>query len=580
MSSLCYSQVADTVLLNYKVYRSEPEKFSQAFAIKDGKFLHVGTNDKIREFIGPKTKILDGKGRLVLPSFFDSHLHFLSIIWSRKECSLRNKPLDVNRVIVEIKNCIKKFKPNKIVIVKNWNYSHTAKKHKDLLENLNKINTKLPILLSGSDQLNYTGNSTLLSNIKKKNSLGIFGFESMNDLSDYGEELFFSPKISEAKSLIREMNSQGVTSVLDAFVLYKHLGFYEKLFNEPDATLNFHMALHPYFTKEELRSISLLKRKIKKISELREKYSKYDNMSLSTLKIVLDGSLEGNPFHEPITYPTAAIKKPYLSPHVDCHGDITYGPESKNKGKLLYTKAELTNLIKTANEEKFSTHTHLMGDRSYKVLVDIFEEVGDIKAPHSLAHVQLADLKDVRRAAKLGLFQTMTYSWIDTDLVYDSLVFPFINKFKSVEKLYKGNEYIFRSSYPLKTFKDSGGTLTFGSDAPVESSKLRPFLNIYHALNRKSPKGKIGLNSKESIDIYEAVDSLTINGARLVRQAHRTGSIRKGKYADFIMVDKDIFKLYENKKYESISTTRVLKTFYRGKTVFSQVDTPSQGDGH
>ena len=201
-----------------------------------------------------------------------------------------------------------------------------------------------------------------------------------------------------------------------------------------------------------------------------------------------------------------------------------------------------------------------------------------MKAPHSLAHVQYADIEDVKRAGHLGLFQTMTYCWIDTDLKYDSLVFPFVSKFKSVKNLYNGRGDIFKSSYPVKSFQKFGGTLTFGSDAPVESSRIRPFLNIYHALKRKDPKKKVSLNSKESIDIYNAVDSLTINGARLLRQAHRTGSIYKGKDADFVLVDRDIFDLYKLKKLKSIANSKILKTFYRGKLVFNQLDTHSQSD--
>ncbi len=579
-SNLCYSQVADTVFLNSKVYNSDLRNFSQAFAIKKGKFLHVGTNAQVQKYIGKNTQILDGKGKLALPSFFDSHLHFLDIIWSRKGCSLDNKPLGTKEVITNIKNCIKKQNTQRILLVKNWNYSHTAKRHKELINELNKLKLGLPILLVGSDQLHYSGNSQLLSLVNNKNSLGVFGFESLKDLSGYEKELFFKPNIEEAKSLIAELNSQGITSVLDAFVIYKHLDFYEKLFREPDATLNFNMALHPYFSKEELGSTKLLGSHLNAITMLRKKYSKESKMTLSSLKIVLDGSLEGNPYSKPVTYPTAAVKNPYFSPHIDTHGDLTYDLQKDKKGVLLYTEGELKSLITMANKEKLSTHIHVMGNRSYKVLIDIFESIGDLKAPHSLAHVQFADIEDVKRAGKLGLFQTMTYSWIDTDLEYDSLVFPFVSKFKTVRDLYKGSSHIFKSSYPVKNFQHFGGTLTFGSDAPVESNKISPFLNIYHALKRRSPKKKISLNTKESIDIYDAVDSLTINGARLVRQAHRTGSITKGKDADFLLVDRDIFQLYKTQKFELIAKTKILKTFYRGKLVFNQVDTHSQDGKH
>ena len=112
----------------------------------------------------------------------------------------------------------------------------------------------------------------------------------------------------------------------------------------------------------------------------------------------------------------------------------------------------------------------------------------------------------------------------------------------------------------------AGGVVTAGSDAPVESRDPRPFLNIERAVTRDLGAGPF--NPEEQLTIREAIDAYTINGARMLNQSAITGSLRVGKRADFIVLDRDIIALAEQGKADEIEQTRVLSTWFDGKVVY------------
>ena len=117
--------------------------------------------------------------------------------------------------------------------------------------------------------------------------------------------------------------------------------------------------------------------------------------------------------------------------------------------------------------------------------------------------------------------------------------------------------------------------LAAGSDAPVDTREPRPFVNIALAVTRatdesQTPADKVGrvLTPAARVGVRDAVDAYTINGARLFGHEQEAGSLEVGKYADLVVIDRDILALADAGDAGAIGDTRVLRTLFRGTEVF------------
>ena len=124
------------------------------------------------------------------------------------------------------------------------------------------------------------------------------------------------------------------------------------------------------------------------------------------------------------------------------------------------------------------------------------------------------------------------------------------------------------NAYPVRDVKNAGGIIAAGSDAPVETRDPHPFVNIAHAITRRNPGGK-ALNPAQALDVREAIDAYTINGARMLGIDATAGSLEVGKSADFVVLDRDILRLAATGHADDIAKTRVRQTWFQGKQVYT-----------
>jgi predicted amidohydrolase YtcJ len=148
-------------------------------------------------------------------------------------------------------------------------------------------------------------------------------------------------------------------------------------------------------------------------------------------------------------------------------------------------------------------------------------------------------------------------------------VIPFLQKISgnSLAARHVAGSYYEANTYPFRAVKDGGGTLVAGSDAPVGTRDPQPFVNMATAVTRRIP-GQPVLNAAQAVTIREVLDAYTINGARMLGRDKEIGSLEVGKSADFAMLDRDILTLADIGKADDIGGTKVLETWFEGRSVY------------
>jgi predicted amidohydrolase YtcJ len=188
-----------------------------------------------------------------------------------------------------------------------------------------------------------------------------------------------------------------------------------------------------------------------------------------------------------------------------------------------------------------------------------------------LAHIQLSTPEDVARVGRDHLYVAWTFAWMNVATGYDMTVIPFIEKIhgNSYRELHAPGSVYEANAYPVRAVQDAGGITAAGSDAPVETHDPRPFVNLAHAITRRNPGGK-ALNAGQDLNVDEAIDAYTINGARMLGIDKDAASLEVGKSADFIVLDRDIVRLAADGRADDIAKTRVMQTWFRGKQVYQR----------
>jgi predicted amidohydrolase YtcJ len=152
---------------------------------------------------------------------------------------------------------------------------------------------------------------------------------------------------------------------------------------------------------------------------------------------------------------------------------------------------------------------------------------------------------------------------------YLMTVSPFLDQIKSVEDIFDPDDYGFKNSYPAGSIAATGGVLTAGSDAPVDTREPRPFFNLEKAVTRKQDETGRVYNSAQRISLVDALDAYTINGAKMLQNDQMTGSLEPGKKADFVILDTDLLALQAAGNAHQISDTQVLSTWFDGRKIYS-----------
>ncbi len=560
---------ATIVIENAKIYTIDNKNsIKEAMAINDDKIIYVGSNKGVKKYINKESKIINANGNVILPGFIDSHIHPPgTALIELYEVSLYGL-----HSVEEYKDTIRNFMKNnphaKAIYGRGWSLGafegeELAKGPKK--EHLDEISKDIPIILRAYDGHTLWINSKAMEvfNINEDTPCPEGGKIEINNETNelWGtlketatqlikEDEYTDEQYSQAFELFqKEMHEYGITSILAMSGLNWGImpEVYKKLYD--NNKLNMRISNSVIIYGEEY-----WKTQAEKIQKIKQDYD-CDYFKTTTIKLLGDGVVEGS---------TAYLLKPY---EVGAkRGDNYYG-------EFLWNEEDLINCIKYANDNNFSIHVHSVGDGSTRKVLDAIEKINELRGNtdtnfrNTLTHLQLVDKNDIKRFKDLNIIAALQPYW--------HLKGP--KWWEEVDYKLLGDRA--KEEYPLKSFLDEDVIITSSSDHSVTPIP-NPFYAIEAGVTRNLYNHKYFgvdditdmdderylLNKNERGTVEDLVRSFTINGAYQIFRENEVGSLEVGKYADFIIIDRDIFNINPI----DIENTKVLKTFFNGKLVYER----------
>lgn len=355
------AQPADLVVLNAIVYTADRGHSSaQGLAVRNGKFVLVGTSDQARRLIGTKTQVRDLGGRLVLPGLYDSHLHPIAMI-KVDGCDLGNQSRTLLQISDFVRDCLARYpvQAGGWLSVHQWNPS--AGNQPDatlptLVKALDRVSTRIAIQLIGSDGHHGAFNSTGLARAKNAagRTVGYSKATLARDFSAYRKVIGvdadgnpngavnedakalmgapgiltvdFDQRIRERAQLPQLLNSAGITGILDAKAAPPVTALYDLLSQEH--RLTFRVNLAQFYDPDQARlpnGRTDYGQLLAQAKSIRAKYASNPLIHADFVKLFADGVLEGNPYAVPPTLPNTLSLHPYLQPIFgkDASGQLT-----------------------------------------------------------------------------------------------------------------------------------------------------------------------------------------------------------------------------------------------------------------
>jgi len=564
---------ADLVITNGKVITVDKDfSIKQAVAVKDGKIVAVGSNDEVKPFIESDTKVLDLKGKPLLPGINESHMHAPFFGASRPPLSLDLTYPAVQSIpdmVAALKQKVAEVEPGEWIRGFGWDQS--------TLEECRNDPSKLPRkgdldAVSPDHPVAFTDFSvhTLLVNSKALEIAGITkdtpdppsgemerdeNGEPTGILKEPGAQALVAAHVpllnrEEKKTALlttlSHLNANGVTSFTDAAIgpggedfLYGVMGtefvdLYQELLAEGKLSARVAVLLllgdYGALTYEDLENGL-------KTFEVPSGFDK-TKLQFSGVKIFADGI--------PLTY-TSWMNEDYVS------GDAGHGRSVIPGDTDAQQRENLIEMIKLVHRHGFQIGLHATGDRAIDAAVDGFveaiEEVPGGEPRHYIIHGDFISLETAKVLARNNFGIAMQ---------------PFISAMISDFEAAVVGEQRAAYEWPTRTVLDAGANLTSSSDAPVTYPNWR--LGVQAAVLREGlVSGKVS-GPQECITVEEAIRSYTINGAWQDRMEDIKGSIEVGKVADFCIIGDDILTVDPHK----IGEIPVLMTIIGGKVVFEE----------
>jgi len=530
----------------------------EAVIVKSGKITFTGKKAEADKLVDDKTKIIDLKGKTLLPGFIDAHGHITSRAGMMQAVDLSPTPYGTVNSVPDLQKTIikyikdKKIPPAQLIMGNGYDDAIMIEHRHPTRDELDTISKTNPIIVIHASGHSSVANSAMLKLVgidenTKEPEGGHFGRDpktkklngkleenaSFSALIALMKKMHVSKSDGESQAIKDLMKAQeewlsyGQTTICDG----RTMGESVSLLKEAAAQHLFKADVVYFPDYEQFKT---------QLDKFKPEYMKYTNrLKLGGFKFSDDGSPQAK---------TAWLTKPYFVPPAG------QGPDYK--GFPIFTDDVLYNDLKTLFQNNITAQLHVNGDAAIDQAIRVIKRLKDegIYRPElraTLIHVQNSRPDHIQKIKDLGVipsyFSTHAYLWGDW---HYSSVF--------------GSE---RAAFisPANSALKAGIRFTMHHDSPVTPPDL--LTAVYAAVNRKTRSGMI-LGPNERIKPLEALKAITINAAFQYHEEDTKGSLKVGKLADMVILDENPTTIDP----EKIRDIKVLETIKEGRTVYQRAN--------
>ena len=536
--ALGQSQIADIVFMNGKIWTVDKAKpDAEAVAVLGGRILSVGSTADVQKCIGPKTIVIDLKGKRMLPGFIDNHTHFMSGGFQLQSVDLRHAKNEAEFAKL-IRQRAEKH-PDRWITGGDWDHDNWLGGNLPVKELIDQYTTSTPVFvnrydghmaLANSKALKLAGidkrspdppGGTIVRDKKTGEPTGVLKDAAMSLVYAKVPDASEQEMIEAARLALAEARKYGVTSIQDVSS-GQDVRIYQLLRDKGELTSRFHCRL-PLSQWQHLAA-----------SGIRVPFGD-EWVRLGSMKEFVDGSLGSS---------TALFFEPFTS-----------DPGTRGLAMDVVLDGRFEQWSLAADRAGLQLSIHAIGDSANSLTLDLFEKITKENPAWDrrfrIEHAQHIRPQDFQRFAKLGVIASVQpYHAIDDGRWAEKRI---------------GHDRC-KTTYPFRTFLDNGVKMCFGSDWTV--APLSPILGIYAAVTRRTidDSNPNGWFPEQRITVKEAIEAYTINCAYAVFEEKEKGSIAAGKMADLVVLTDDILSIDPVK----IETVGAVMTVVGGKIVHSK----------
>ena len=545
---------ADLVVYG-KIFTSEGDRVVEAFAVKDGRYVYVGDRKGAEAFVtAGRTEVLDHTGKgLVMPSCGNGHAHYSMGYAVHAVGTIVGAQDDVNKFLTEIvPSAVKKARDNGATTIFGfgWNYM-TFKDNMPTRQQLDDICDDIPIYFADEE-----GHKGLVNTLSLVNAGIMKADGTVLETEVRGGEIVMGPDgtptgflkeqagtyvrsfldndnlftVDTAKANMAKIQAQllseGYTMFVDGWSSYFYNDHFYQGARQMDEAGDMHFMLGMSYEIESWMDVDATLARANDV----KKYASAHVLP-QWVKLFMDGTVEGGTgFVDPL-YP-------------DGH-----------QGLVNWTEEETTDITRKANENGLSMHIHTMGNMAVNRSVSAFVNGGRDEMRNTLVHVRNVNAQDWQRMADHNIYATAGMIWHNMPTGASEMLKTMVPA---------GME---DKSYPMKSYFDHSINVSSHTDYPaLGGGPDDPFGIMEIAVTGVNP----AVNGEpwwpeEVLTREQALTALTINCAKQMFIEEERGSILEGKYADFILVDKDVLSC----PVDQIHTARPAVTYFEGEKVFS-----------
>ena len=527
--------------LHGRIYTNDPQHpWAQAMAIREGKIICVGAISQVMTECGgteAHAETVELHQRFVMPGFNDAHMHLGSAGEGMLAVRLYGAA-SIEELKKRLAASVASHKEGEWITGAGWDHTTWPEKQFPNKWELDDVAPKNPVLLVHVSGHVAVANSLALKLAELTDSTpnpegGEFEHNASGELTGMLKE---GPAMERVRSRIpdptadqrrrglalvfADLAKNGVTSAQDNSD-WEDFRAYKQIKDDGKLTVRITEWLH---FGEPLNDLQ---------NKRAEGGTTDPWLKTGALKWVADGALGSR---------TAAMLEPYSD-------------DAKTTGIMIMEPDKLKAMAIERDKAGFQINIHAIGDRTNRVVLDVFEDVAKANGPRDrrdrIEHAQIVAPEDIPRFAKLKVIASMQPSHQTTDMRWaESRIGP--------ERI--------KGAYAWASLEKSGARLAFGTDYPVEV--VSPFRGLYACVTRQLPNGTPpgGWQPQEKISLDDCIRAYTTGSAYAEFEEGKKGELKVGEYADFLILSNDLTKVAPSAYVE----TEVLRTVVGGRTVYEK----------